>query len=378
VTSEKQTSEQVAQSDYPQLHIGELFDLEAHAAHVAAGYVKVRQHPTLPLEIHNYAEKAAYERVWDAVTQQCRGLIVNAKTGMVVARPWPKFFNYGERDVEFDLTAPVEVTDKHDGSLGILVRMPLEGPLIATRGSFTSDQALHATDLYIDRYAGRWTPQEGLTYLFEIVYPANRIVLDYGDTDDLILLGAVHIASGATYGPAALPEWRGRRTKVFAHRTLAEALEAPPRKNAEGVVVRFPATGTLVKLKQADYVTLHRIVTGLNARVVWEKCAEPGGLPALLEALPNEFQDWAIDLAADLNAQATEIEHQAVKEYASILRDLGGQDWGRKEYAEKAVRSPHRALLFLLLDGRPIRDHVWKTLRPSGDMVPRVFGEDTA
>lgn len=363
----------------PLPHINDLFDAAQLVASIEAGLVRARQHPTQPLTIYNYAEMAVYTRSWNAVTSQCRGLIVDNE-GYVIARPWPKFFNYGEHpEGSLSLTDRVEVTDKADGSLGILVDDGrYGGPFLATRGSFASDQALHGTQVYRDRYAGRWTPDPAKTYLFEIVYPNNRIVLDYAGLDDLILLGMVDKLTGQTFGPESDPTWPGPRVQTFPHATLTDALAAEPRPNAEGIVVRFVDIDLLVKIKQQDYVELHRIVTGLNARVVWEKCAESEGLPALLEALPDEFQQWAIDLAAGLNEQAEEIERQAREEHGFILRDLDGKEWGRKEYAEHAVRSPHRALLFLLLDGRPLREHVWKTIKPSGDLVPRYFGQDTA
>lgn len=361
------------------LHIDDLFDPAQLVACIEAGLVRARQHPTLPLTIYNYAEMAVYTRHWNDVTSQCRGLIVDNE-GAVIARPWPKFFNYGEHpEGSLSLTDRVEVTDKADGSLGILVDAPQYGdPFLATRGSFASEQALHGTEVYRKLYDERWTPDPTRTYLFEIVYPNNRIVLDYDGLDDLILLGSIDKVTGKTFGPLADPSWPGPRAQTFAYAVLADALAAEPRPNAEGVVVRFVDIDLLVKIKQQDYVELHRIVTGLNARVVWEKCAEADGLPALLEALPDEFQRWAIDLAASLNEQAAEIERQANEEHGFILRDLDGQEWGRKEYALKAIQSPHRALLFLLLDGRPLREHIWKTLKPSGDLVPRYFGEDTA
>ena len=37
----------------------------------------------------------------------------------------------------------------------------------------------------------------------------------------------------------------------FPYASLAEALAAPPRENAEGLVVYFPGTGHRLKLKQA-------------------------------------------------------------------------------------------------------------------------------
>jgi hypothetical protein len=79
----------------------------------------VQTHPTLPLFIHNYSEKTQFDKRWDEVTMSCRGLILD-NNGDVIARPWKKFFNYGEGRLKIDDVMPVEVTDKMDGSLGIL------------------------------------------------------------------------------------------------------------------------------------------------------------------------------------------------------------------------------------------------------------------
>ena len=251
---------------------------------VEAGLVRVQRHPSLPLRIFNYTEAAVFARAWTPATRTCRGLVV-ADDGRVVARPWAKFFNHGEPagasadgmsggQTPMDLESPVEVTDKADGSLGVLYRTPA-GPGIATRGSFAGEQAVHATELYLARYHDRWEPVDGWTYLFEIIYPTNRIVLDYGATDDLVLLGAVRIATGEPVGPRheVCAGWPGPRTADLEQATLAEALAATPRPNAEGVVVRYldgPLAGSLVKVKQADYVALHRIVTGHTGRRLWE------------------------------------------------------------------------------------------------------------
>lgn len=335
------------------------------AALVADGYIRERTHPDDPgLLILNYTEKAQYERVWNHETQTCRGIIVDR--GEVVARPWSKFFNYGEHpDGALDMDAPVEVTDKLDGSLGILYRGPA-GWAIATRGSFASEQALHATEVLRERYEPRavWLPTPGLTYLFEIIYPANRIVVDYGPLDDLSLLGAVRISDGHTFGPDDLPEWPGTRAQTFPARTLAEALALAPRPNAEGVVVRYPATGLMVKIKQDDYVRLHRIVTGLNERVVWEHLRDNAGdYTALLAVVPDEFHGWVRQHAEALIARHTEVLLAARSVHAALA---DGRD--RKDYAI-AVREQAPDLApycFNLLDGRDPALAIWKSLRPVG------------
>lgn len=167
------------------LHISKLFDPKDLQAAVAEGLVNATLHPTGKLVIYNYGPKAQFEDAWTPVTMQCRGLIVNTATSEVVARPFRKFFNlnterFPETKLE-NLPADIEpeVTAKLDGSLGILYPDPESDlPAIATRGSFTSDQAIWATRWYRKNYhAAKWP--DNYCPLFEIVYPENRIVCAY-------------------------------------------------------------------------------------------------------------------------------------------------------------------------------------------------------
>jgi RNA ligase len=70
-----------------------------------------------------------------------------------------------------------------DGSLGILYKVDGK-PYLATRGSFVSDQAVAGTAMLHERY-GDYEFEDGFTYLFEIIYPENRIVIDYKGMSDL-------------------------------------------------------------------------------------------------------------------------------------------------------------------------------------------------
>jgi RNA ligase len=150
---------------------------------LALGHVRVQTHPALRLTIYNYTELCAYSAAWNEVTLACRGLIAD-EHGAILARPLPKFFNHDQPEAPvIALDEPVLVTDKADGSLGIIYPTA-NGPAVATRGSCASGQALHATALLRSRYGG-WRPPEHLTVLVEIVYPANRIVLDSEPTTHL-------------------------------------------------------------------------------------------------------------------------------------------------------------------------------------------------
>lgn len=321
--------------------------------------------------IYNYSDAAMYTPgAWDnPAVRQCRGLIVD-QAGRVVARPWAKFFNHGQKEAgDLDLTAPVEVTDKMDGSLGIIHTDARGKARVATRGSFASDQAIHATKMLRRHYGDLgWPP--GVTALVEIIYPANRIVCDYGDLDDLVLLGGVGIDSGIYYGPddvAALVGWGGPVAETFPYTTLADALAAPPRPGAEGLCVRYLDEPRIVKIKQDDYVALHRIVTGLSERTVWQHMLDGKTLGDLLGPLPDELHEWTRDVWGRLVSEANHIEARAEREHERIVADLDPQ-FERRDYAEQAKRAgdltPH---LFTILDGRDPRPAILKTLKPAGD-----------
>lgn len=354
-----------------------LYDLlpEADLTHALnERLVGKREHPAYPLAILNYTERCQYERgLWSPVTMMCRGLIYRTDTLEVVARPFRKFFNYGQTEAPtVPLDARVVVADKLDGSLGILYRVP-EGWAVATRGAFTSEQAIHATTLFQERYAD-FHPPEGVTVLFEIVYPANRIVVDYGAQDDLVLLGGVEIATGKS---VPVSGWPGPQATVLAECSVAEALAIPPRPNAEGLVLHLVDTDERVKVKQEDYVRLHRIVTGFNERVVWEHLSTGKPLGELLAPLPDEFHDWAKGVADRLEAsvQADIVEVESA--YTATVASLP-DGWTRKDFALKAKDHRMPWGLFSKLDGKDYLPSVWKNHYPAALQGPRSFTEDTA
>jgi RNA ligase len=344
------------------------------------GFVRRQEHPSEPLMIYNYTAAAQYGRVWNDVTRQCRGLIVHSETGQLIARPFPKFYNYGEHEEgSLDVTAKAIVTDKLDGSLGILYPLSDGTHAVATRGSFTSEQAIHATEVWRSRYAMNWTPMSGITYLFEILYPSNRIVVDYGDRDDLVLLECLDTERGY---PSLDYGWPGPKVETFPYATLADALAAPPRPNSEGFVVYLPslAWDIRVKLKQEDYVALHRIVTGLNERTVWQHLMDDKPLSELIEPLPDEFHPWVREVAERLTGSVEVLADEARAVHDAIVALLP-PDWTRKDYALQATkqRSELVPLLFLLLDGKDIQRRILYNLKPEAvSPAGRIYTEDVA
>lgn len=389
--------------------IDDLFAMTELSGMLEQGYVRCQSHLTLPLAILNYTEMAQFDRVWNLVTRQCRGLIYNTTTREIVARPFPKFFNYGEPgpmgDVELNPAEPVIVTDKLDGSLGVLYDDG-DGGAIATRGSFTSEQARHATALWKKRYAGTVGHPGEATFLFEIIYRENRIVCDYGDTDDLFLLAVVNRVTGEVVRPP-VDAWPGPAVDLFPYATLAEALAASPREGAEGLVVDLVNRNERVKIKQEDYVALHRIITGCTARRLWEHlavyaclphaprgnefmvrrlmmapdrveqilAAGPDWMERFLRDTPEEFRVWVTDRVRTL---ITDVDHLRAMITHKFRIASAAADGDRKAFALIVKDLPSSGAMFNLLQGKEIDSHLWREVRPEHELPYRRVDEAVA
>lgn len=351
------------------MKLWDMMSMDLYQEMLTEKYIRVNQRGNL--RIINYTESAQYNNMWNEVTKQSRGLVIDENWN-VVARPFDKFLNYGQNPTDSTLMDyRVQVTDKMDGSLGIVFYHDQEWH-VATRGSFDSDQALFAQGLLDTKRFGHL--DTNWTYLVEIIYPTNRIVLDYGDTEDLVLLGARHKETGFVRLPNDVEEWQGTRTQSFSYKTLREALEAPQRPNAEGFVVYFPDLDYRLKIKQEDYVALHKIVTGLTKRRVWENMKEGKTLQELLDVIPDEWHDWTMRTYWDIDTDLRGLRH-ITEDYFTLLQlslttaEAENREWNRKDFAMAIKDHPHRGMLFLIFDGKgdKFREKSYDLVRPEAE-----------
>jgi tRNA splicing ligase len=128
------------------------------------GLLYKQVHPTLPLTIWNYREEVQYGNKWDEVTLMARGLVTD-ELGNIVARPFKKFFNDSEN--KHTATTDFDVYEKMDGSCIILFNYEGEW-VFASRGSFTSEQAIKAKELSSNFNLHKLN--KDYTYVFEIIY----------------------------------------------------------------------------------------------------------------------------------------------------------------------------------------------------------------
>lgn len=316
------------------------------------GYVSRRRHPSENLYILNYTPKTQYERLWNDTTVACRGLVVDGY-GTVRARCFRKFFNYEEvsSEVEARLSSsmPFRAHEKLDGSLGILYWIGDE-PYVATRGSFESPQALKACDILRSR--PRPGLKKNLTYLLEIIYPGNRICVDYGRREDLVLLAAMDTESGEEVVVSDAPFTYAEELPIGADFSSAKAMNIP---NREGFVVRFD-DGYRFKIKFEEYVRLHSMIFSVSSRTIWNCLKEGEDIP--LDALPDEVYRWVEREKSQLESAYASLIGSAEEAFSS----LRGLD--RREFARRALEYKYSSLLFAMLDGKPHEQMVWKMIEP--------------
>jgi T4 RnlA family RNA ligase len=314
-------------------------------------YISVQKHPSEELYIYNYTPKAQFEKLWDEITLQCRGLILTAE-GKIAARPFRKFFNLDEHLPHEIPNEAFEVYEKMDGSLGIIYWIN-DVPYIASRGSFDSDQARKATQLLHTKFAQAIPRlQKENTYLFEIIYPGNRIVVDYGDTETLVLLAVIETQTGKDL---PLHEIGFPLVKRYHGLRDINVLKSLTEDNREGFVLKFES-GFRVKVKFEEYVRLHRILTGVSNQLIWEMLKNHTSLDAILERVPDEFYTWVKQTRDTLLATYTAIKDQCKQDF-KVLES-------RKTNALYFLTCRYPSILFAMLDGHDYSSLIWKLIKP--------------
>ena len=204
------------------------------------------------------------------------------------------------------------------------------------------------------------------TYVFEAIFPENRVVIDYGELRDLILLGRIDISSGDELCHYELIHEYGRFFNVVSRYNIESfddlrMLMDNNESNKEGFVIRFE-DGFRIKMKYAEYVRLHAIVTNVSTLTIWRHLREGRDYSELLERVPDEFYSWVKNVVNELRTNYNNIEFRALKTYIDIVQKQGITD--KKEFAFEAKKHKNWGIIFAIKTGHSYEDSIWKMIRP--------------
>lgn len=314
------------------------------------------------LAIFKYTQDCHIKGRWNDVNRQARGIIFR-DDGTVVARPFPKFFNLGEVSESMVENLPwheeVEIYEKVDGSCGIGYWTDEYGEWrLATPGSMESEQAVRGSAILNLHYDWSALPIN-CTPVFEIIYPDNRIVVDYKGETFLSLL-AIFELSGEEWHPRRVDQIaekcgfrRPRRYNVDLRGSI------PFEENHEGYVARF-ASGLRIKVKSPAYLRVHRLLNYMSPKGVIDLIRGKEYGITLLQ-LPQGIQKDFDDIRAYVQNLHDQIANEARDVYDRVPKGVT-----RKEQAlfiQGHAKNERCGLVFGLLDNKDIKDSVWKLVQ---------------
>lgn len=310
-------------------------------------------HEDLPLTVWNYSKNTQYIEHWDDITTLCRGLVLD-DNGNIIARGFPKFFNYEQR--QFDKSISTEgcrIYDKMDGSFIMLFYYDDQW-IVSSKGSFHSDQVFMAQNILNKMYQedNKFYDKlsKNLSYCFELIHPDNRIVVDYKGDERLVYLSSFDVN-----GVEHFDEYHKFKDRVFAYPfggfdyDMLKYHNAHP--NAEGYVIRFD-NGPRCKIKFDEYIRLHSIATRTSTKDVYKSIVE-NSFDEVIEKSPDELYDSIKrvhhSIMVDFNTQLK----NAVNIYDSLLTHGYKDD---KEFSELldtvGVSKNNKPLMYLLRTNR--------------------------
>ena len=266
-------------------------------------------------------------------------------------------------------------------SLGILFNYENEWHL-ATQGSFYSEQAIYAKEILERNETYKDVFSEKFTFLFEILYSKNRIVVSYGDEEKLVLLAAFNNGSGR--------ETSYDELKSLAERTGFECakrydgirdltkIKSLIGDNQEGFVIRF-SDGTRVKAKGDEYVRLHGLMTQFSNLDIWASLRDGEDYRSLMRDVPDEYDAWITNIEQDLQSNFNFIDATVKAEYKLLIKKVKSQTPTEEERLDRdssVLRAYNKEFFGLVknhrLSGYLLSHHngsnysrsIWNQIRP--------------
>lgn len=337
----------------------------------------------------DYNKTTTYAMDWDEITINSRGIVFDEHTGELIAFPFRKFFNKEELESDDERSTlmldriPNEyhpnyegesmILDKIDGSCGIVFFYKGKW-YVKTRGSFVSEQALWAS-AYLHKNIDTDKMDINHTYLFEIIYPSNRIVVDYGDKESLMLIGIIDTQSQKEFWYDYLVSESEKIgcevVKAFTFEKFEDIYSAREKLtvNEEGFVITFK-NGYKFKLKGEAYFNVHRKMSNITPLHFWREIdVKTFTVPEeYVKDLPEEFRETVEELKTTIESLHTNLYNEVV-EYSKSVPEFDDDSQGRKDryfYLQNHIPKEyvHYVLAFLNGNENSLREKIHRSVRP--------------
>lgn len=200
-----------------------------------------------------------------------------------------------------------------------------------------------------------------------MIHPDHRIVVDYGNLEDIILLSMVKNDDGKELSLDEAPVGLNIVERhIFKNITTADDLLQLSTDNAEGFVIRFE-NGLRAKVKFEEYKHLHALITGTSSKSVWRVLRDGQDVSSLFEKVQDEFADFVREWIDKLTKQRDVI----IADGKSFYEQAAFNHSDRKGQAiaiQKITRnnSPERAIAMMYMAGQPERalKYAWQAVEP--------------
>lgn len=334
------------------------FNIETLNEYVDKTIVCVEKHPNANLYIYGYFQDNDKPRIWDDISIHCRGMIVDGD-GNIVEHPFKKFWTFkqylnknmillNDNQIMRMPQGKFRILEKVDGTMCTLYWLN-DKPYLATQRSFTNPKALEATKILYEKHLKDIRKlDKRYTYIFEAVYPESNVLIDYGDTRDLYLIGMI---DKQTCKPMELPDIGFMKaydyTSQYGHITNLNDLASLNLPNQEGFVLYFE-NGEMIKLKFPWYQEVHSQLDSIIAceKKIYCKQHELRNKMGIKERIVSNFDVWYEMSSGDHNLLSL---RNSIPSYFYLM---GFESWLRK--VKNDILSNH--------DVNEIRD--WGALKP--------------
>lgn len=207
----------------------------------------------------------------------CRGKVLDINSRKIIVYAFDKFFNLNEADETnikevrrlLSKAKIVSIMDKLDGTL-ISTTKHKDKLMVTTNGDFENEFIDVSKDLIKNKYPGlRQHLNSSYTYIFELIHPISRVVVDYNGAEKLVLTGIRNLKNNnlLTYDECKIEADRlGLEIVEMCEGetidSLIEKASTLKKCNKEGWILRIITDDedVIIKLKLDDYSLVHKTV----------------------------------------------------------------------------------------------------------------------